>query len=76
MRSTANITWPWITVNYTADQFRGVLTSLDVDSNFTIEVYAFNRIGESNGTSDLIQPAKIGIYFQNLVRFLYVRDYF
>ena len=67
MRSYNNATWPWITVNYTASQFSGVLPDLDIDSNYTVRVFAFNSKGESNGTFDLIYPDRLGMIFFKFV---------
>ena len=67
MRSYHNATWSWITVNYTASQFSGVLPDLDIDSNYTVRVFAFNSKGESNGTFDLIYPDRLGMIFMSSV---------
>ena len=57
-----NVTWPLKTLNFTVDELHCNLTDLDIHSNYTVEVSAFNSKGESNGTYDLIQTDLIGTY--------------
>ena len=38
-----------------------MLPNLDIDSNYTVKVFAFNSKGESNGTFDMIYPDRLGM---------------